>query len=178
MSCHEIKAEHVVELLMFLPEKLRVSWIPQQQNMSIHLKNIDALLHVRKYFKDLIKEYLHCKKVEKELKITDITRMYNKYCACDVRCWFGCKDFLYKCDRVPCYLVMQKFVNSKHITIFDKRQQMTTDVVETLNRCIKSPRRDFLTYRDNILEESEISPAIIVKDSEVLVILTCMNHQQ
>ena len=146
--------------------------------MSIHLKNIHELLQVRKYFKDLSKEYLHCKKVEKEPKITDIMAMYNKHCVCDVRCPFGCTDFRYKCGTIPFYLVLRKFVNSKHIAMFDKWHRNNNNVVETLNRFIKSPRRDFLTYSDKILEEFEISLTIIVKDNEGLVILTCRNHHQ
>ena len=94
LSSPEIQQEHVLEIWKFLPGTLRVSWIPQQQNMYIHLKNMHALLQVRKYLKDLSKEYLHYKTVENDLKITNIMDMYNKRCACDVRCPFGCTDFL------------------------------------------------------------------------------------
>ena len=146
--------------------------------MSNALRGIEDLATIKEYFRDVTEDYMHCKKVQQELKIVDIIGMYNKHCACDVRCPFGCTDFLYNCGTIPFHLVLRKFVNSKHIPIFNHQYEKVNNVVETLNRYIKSPRRDYLTYKDRILEEFEIRPAIMVKKNEGLVVLTCGIHDK
>ena len=180
LSSDELSREQSIEVWKFIPSTMRMHWIPQKTLMSKNLRDIENIGGVAEYFKDATHDYLQCKKVQKELKIVEIKKMYNKHCTCDVRCPFGCTEFLYNCGSLPFYLVLRKFVNNKQIHVFNNYEtsKRTSAVVDTLNAYIKSPRRDYLTYEDKVADKFVIRPAVMVKPNEGLVVLTCQGHDK
>ena len=165
-----------VEIWRWIPLSLRSSLIESKNEMSEQLRHV-TIENPRSYFRDCTKEMEQCKEILKEMKLSELMKMCNKHCACDVRCPFGCTCHLFKTGSMSYTAVMRKFIGHIGIDVYgntDVTHAMSSE--EYIEKVIKSPRMDYLTLEDKVFNKWDIRPCVMVSKEEGICVLTCEDH--
>ena len=116
-------------LWKWIPIQMRKLWIRSKDEMATGYREV-SLTHPECHFYDATQDMVLINKAEDELKLEDIIKMWDKHCACDIRCPFGCTDHLISCKAMSYSAVLRKYVDHKDIGVIDYKTSMEYNPAE------------------------------------------------